>query len=83
VARDFSKDPGSAKQGGDLGYFTRDKMVKEFGDAAFSMKKGEISGPVKSSFGYHIIKVEDTRKVTAPTFNEVKDQIKAKLQEKS
>jgi peptidyl-prolyl cis-trans isomerase C len=82
VAKDFSKDPGSAKQGGDLGYFTKDKMVKEFADAAFSMKKGEVSGPVKSSFGYHIIKVEDARKVTAPTFNEVKDQIKGKLQEK-
>ena len=82
VAKDFSKDPGSAKQGGDLGYFTKDKMVKEFADAAFSMKKGDVSGPVKSSFGYHIIKVEDVRKVTAPTFNEVKDQIKGKLQEK-
>ncbi len=82
VARDSSKDPGSAKQGGDLGYFTKDKMVKEFADAAFSMKKGEISGPVKSAFGYHIIKVEDVRKVTAPTFNEVKDQLRGKLQEK-
>jgi peptidyl-prolyl cis-trans isomerase C len=82
VARDNSKDPGSAKQGGDLGYFTKDKMVKEFADAAFSMKKGEVSNPVKSSFGYHIIKVEDVRKVTAPTFNEVKDQLRGKLQEK-
>lgn len=82
VARDFSKDPGSAKQGGDLGYFTKDKMVPEFATAAFAMKKGEVSSPVKSQFGYHIIKVEDTRKVTAPTFNEVKDQLKGKLQEK-
>jgi peptidyl-prolyl cis-trans isomerase C len=82
VARDYSKDPGSAKQGGDLGYFTRDKMVKEFADAAFAMKKGEVSGPVKSSFGYHIIKVEDVRKLSAPTFNELKDQLKGRLQEK-
>jgi peptidyl-prolyl cis-trans isomerase C len=82
VAKQYSKDPGSAKQGGDLGYFTKDKMVKEFADAAFAMKKGEISGPVKSPFGWHIIKVEDVRKVTVPTFNEVKDQLKAKLQEK-
>ena len=82
VARDFSKDPGSAKQGGDLGYFTKDKMVPEFATAAFALKKGEVSGPVKSSFGYHIIKVEDIRKVTVPTFNDVKDQLRAKLQEK-
>lgn len=82
VARDFSKDSVSAKQGGDLGYFTKDKMVKEFADAAFAMKKGEVSGPVKSGFGWHIIKVEDVRKVTAPTFNQVKDQIRGKLQEK-
>lgn len=82
VAREMSKDPGSAPKGGDLGYFTKDRMVKEFSTAAFSMKKGEVSGPVKSSFGYHIIKVEDSRKVTTPTFNEVKDQLKAKLQEK-
>ena len=82
IARDYSKDPGSAKQGGDLGYFSRDKMVKEFSDAAFAMKKGEVSGPVKSSFGYHIIKVEDSRKLSAPTFSELKDQLKAKLQER-
>ncbi len=82
VARDYSKDAGSAKQGGDLGWFTKDKMVPEFANAAFSMKKGEVSGPVKSSFGWHIIKVEDIRKVTPPAFADVKDQIKAKLQEK-
>lgn len=82
LAKDFSKDPGSAAKGGDLGYFTKDKMVKEFADVAFSMKKGEVSGPVKSSFGYHIIKVEDSRKVSPPTLSEVKDEIRAKLQEK-
>lgn len=80
VAKEMSKDPGSAKQGGDLGYFTRDKMVKEFADAAFGMKKGEVSGPVKSGFGYHIIKVEDVRKITPPPFSELKDQLRAKLQ---
>lgn len=82
VARDYSKDPASAKQGGDLGTFTRDKMVKEFADAAFAMKKGEVSGPVKSAFGWHIIKVEEISKVPAPTFNDVKDQLRGKLQEK-
>ena len=82
VARDYSKDAGSAKQGGDLGYFTKDKMVKEFADAAFALKKGEVSQPVKSPFGWHIIKVEDVRKVTPPTFAEMKDQLRGKLQEK-
>lgn len=82
VAREYSKDAGSAKQGGDLGYFTKDKMVKEFADAAFAMKKGDVSAPVKSDFGWHIIKVEDSRKVAPPTFNELKDEIRAKLQEK-
>ena len=82
VAREYSKDSGSAKQGGDLGYFTKDKMVKEFADAAFALKKGEVSAPVKSAFGWHIIKVEDSRKMPVPTFAEAKDDLRAKLQEK-
>ncbi len=82
VAKDFSKDAGSAKSGGDLGYFTKDKMVPEFANAAFILKKGEVSGPVKSTFGYHIIKVEDTRKVTIPAYAEMKEQLRAKLQDK-
>lgn len=82
VARDYSKDPGSAKHGGDLGYFTKDKMVKEFAEAAFKMKKGEVSEPVKSPFGWHIIKVEDVRKAVAPTYNEAKEPLRARLQEK-
>ncbi len=82
LARDYSRDPGSARQGGDLGYFTRDKMVKEFADAAFAMSKGEVSDPVKSQFGWHIIKLEDLRKVTAPTYNEAKESIRARLQDK-
>jgi peptidyl-prolyl cis-trans isomerase C len=82
VAREFSKDPGSAKNGGDLGFFTRETMVKEFSDAAFAMKKGEISQPVKSPFGWHIIQVLDRAPVPQPSFAEVKGQIKARLQEK-
>lgn len=82
LAKEMSKDPGSAAQGGDLGYFTKDRMVKEFADAAFAMKKGEISDPVKSPFGWHIIKVEDVRKVTPPPFADVKDQLRIKVQER-
>lgn len=82
VAREYSKDPGSAKQGGDLGYFTKDKMVPEFATAAFALNKGEISKPVKSQFGWHVIKVEDNRKVTIPTFNAVKEQLRQGVMEK-
>lgn len=82
LAKQYSKDPGSAKQGGDLGYFTKDKMVKEFADAAFAMKKGQVSKPVKSQFGWHIIKLEDLRPVTIPTYNAVKEQLRAAVQDK-
>lgn len=82
AAKEYSKDPGSASQGGDLGYFTKDKMVKEFADAAFALKKGDVSDPVKSPFGWHIIKVEDMRKVAPPTFNEAKESLRQKLQDK-
>lgn len=83
LAGEASKDPGSAKQGGDLGYFTKDKMVPEFATAAFKLKKGEVSGPVKSSFGWHIIKAEDLRNVAPPTYSDVKPQIRGMLQEKA
>lgn len=61
LAKDKSIDPGSAPRGGDLGFFTKDRMVKPFADAAFLMKPNEISKPVKSAFGYHVIKVVETK----------------------
>ena len=80
LAEEQSKDAGSAKQGGDLGYFVHDAMVKPFADTAFGMKVGEISDKaVKTEFGYHIIKVEDKRKSAAPPLAEVKDQIANRL----
>ncbi|MDD3028663.1 MAG: peptidylprolyl isomerase [Alphaproteobacteria bacterium] len=80
LAEENSKDTGSAKQGGDLGYFVRDAMVKPFADAAFKLKKGEISdSPVKTEFGYHVIKVEDRRKSSPPPLADVRDQIANQL----
>ena len=72
VATELSKDPGG--EGGDLGWFTKDKMVPEFADAAFKMEPGQVSDPVKSQFGWHIIKVEEKRMKTFPPFEQVKDQ---------
>ncbi len=65
--------------GGDLGYFERGKMVPEFEAAAFNMKIGEVSDPVKTEFGYHIIKLVDKKEGTVRTFDEVKDQLKQQL----
>lgn len=62
LAEIYSEDPGSRDKGGDLGYFSQGTMVKEFDEAAFGAKVGEIVGPVKSNFGLHIIKIEDKRK---------------------
>jgi peptidyl-prolyl cis-trans isomerase C len=75
LAKEKSKDPGAA-DGGDLGYFTKDQMVPEFAEVAFKLDKGQISDPVHTQFGWHIIKVEDKRTKPTPTF----DQVKAQLQ---
>src|SRR5579872_779878 len=72
VATEISKDPGA--EGGDLGWFTKDKMVPEFADAAFKLQPGQISDPVKTQFGWHIIKVEERRMKKFPPFDQVKDQ---------
>jgi len=74
LAKEKSKDPGAA-DGGDLGYFTKDQMVPEFAEVAFKLDKGQISDPVKTQFGWHIIKVEDKRIKPTPTFEEVRGQI--------
>lgn len=81
LAKNYSEDPGTALEGGELGYFTKSQVVKEFADAAFGMKVGEISDLVRSPFGFHIIKVEDIRPEKELTFDEVKDQIRQKLLE--
>lgn len=79
LARKFSEDPGSAASGGDLRYFARGQMVKEFEEAAFRLKPGEISDIVTTQYGYHIIKVSDRRAAGERTFDEVKDDIERYL----
>ncbi len=81
LAKEKSKDPGAA-EGGDLGYFTKDQMVPEFADVAFKMYPGQLSNPVKTQFGWHVIKVEDKRIKQPPEFEKVKDQIEAYLARK-
>ena len=81
VADEVSKDPGS--KGGDLGWFTKDRMVPEFGEAAFKLTKGQISDPVKSQFGWHVIKLEDRRRKPFPSFEDVKTQVAQYVAQKS
>ena len=76
LAKEKSKGP-SGEQGGDLGYFQKGQMVPEFDKAAFSLKKGEISEPVKTKFGWHVIKLEDKRMSKPPEFEAVKDSLKS------
>jgi peptidyl-prolyl cis-trans isomerase C len=81
LAKENSIDP-SKDNGGDLGYFVKGMMVKEFGEAAFALKKGDYTKtPVKTQFGYHIIKSEDKRMQPKPEFDKVKDQVKGQLNE--
>jgi peptidyl-prolyl cis-trans isomerase C len=75
IAKEKSKDPGSKESGGDLGYFTKDQMVPEFAEVAFKLDKGQLSDPVKTQFGWHVLKVEDKRNRPIPEFDKVKDQI--------
>ncbi len=75
IAKEKSKDTGSKDNGGDLDYFTKEQMVPEFAEVAFKLDKGQLSDPVKSQFGWHIIKVEDKRTKPAPSFDQVKDQL--------
>ena len=77
LAQQYSKDPGSASSGGDLGMFGRNMMVKPFEDAAFSLKVGDISDLVESDFGFHIIRVTDIKGGEVAPFEQVKDKIEA------
>ena len=82
LAKKKSKDPG-ASDGGDLGFFTKDQMVPEFSAVAFALEPGKISDPVKSQFGWHIIKVEEKRNRKPPEFDQVKGQIETYVTRKA
>src|SRR6185312_14207704 len=75
LAKENSKDPGSKDDGGNLGYFGHGQMVPQFEDVVFKLKKGEVSEPVKTQFGWHLIKLEDRRMKQPPAFEIVKDRI--------
>lgn len=80
LAREHSDDPGSAEEGGDLGFMGKGVMDEAFEQAAFSLEPGEPGGPVRSAFGYHIIKVEEVRGGDVQPFEEVRDQLKQRVQ---
>ncbi|MFC7287609.1 peptidylprolyl isomerase [Herminiimonas glaciei] len=83
LAKASSKDPGSAANGGDLDWASPASFVKPFSDAMVALKKGELSEtPVKTQFGYHVIKLDDVRTAKIPTLEEVKPQIAESLQQK-
>jgi len=78
LAREKSTGP-SGEEGGDLGYFAAGTMVEEFNDAAFALQAGDISAPVKTKFGWHVIKIEDRRLQEVPAFDLVRDQVVSAL----
>lgn len=83
LAKESTEDPSGKANGGDLGYFTKDQMVPAFSKVAFDLKKGGISEPVKTQFGWHVIKVEDKRIKPPPKFEAVKDQLVNFVQRKA
>jgi peptidyl-prolyl cis-trans isomerase C len=75
LAKALTEDPSGKQDGGDLGYFTRDQMVPEFSEVAFKLGKGQVSDPVKTQFGWHVLKVEDKRTKEPPAFDKVRGEI--------
>lgn len=80
IAKDKSTDKASGAEGGDLGWFKKSDMVKEFADAAFALKKGELSeAPIKTQFGFHVIKIDDRRTAPPPALEELSEQIREEM----
>ena len=83
IAKAKSKDPGSADKGGDLGWAVPSNFVQPFGEAVVKLNKGQVSDPVQTQFGWHVIKLEDTRELKVPTFDEVKPNLEKRLQQQA
>jgi peptidyl-prolyl cis-trans isomerase C len=83
LANELTEDPSGRKDGGDLGYFTKDQMVPEFSTVAFKLDKGSISDPIKTQFGWHVLKVEDKRKRQPPEYDKVKPQLETFVERKA
>ncbi|MEZ5886810.1 MAG: peptidylprolyl isomerase [Paracoccaceae bacterium] len=81
IAKEKSQDPGSAANGGDLGWFGLGMMVKPFEDAVVALEKGKISDPVQTDFGWHIIKLNDVRVAASPAFEDVKPELEGDLRQ--
>jgi len=79
MAKQYSKDPGTKDDGGSLGYFTRGQMVPQFEEAAFKLETGDVSEPVQTQFGWHLIQVEDRRQRKPPEFDVIKDRLIASM----
>jgi parvulin-like peptidyl-prolyl isomerase len=75
LAKRYSQDPGSAPNGGDLGFFRRGQMFKEFEDAAFSLEPGQVSDPVRTQFGFHLIKVEEKKPAQHPELAQIRERV--------
>ncbi|MBI4809126.1 MAG: peptidylprolyl isomerase [Nitrosomonadales bacterium] len=83
VAKSKSKDPGSKDNGGDLGWAVPSNFVQPFAEAAMKLTKGQISAPVQTQFGWHVIRLEDTRELKVPTFDEMKPQLEKRMQQQA
>ncbi|MFA6013629.1 MAG: peptidylprolyl isomerase [Gallionellaceae bacterium] len=81
IAKEKSKDPGSKDNGGDLGWTVPSNFVQPFADAIPALAKGQVSDPVQTQFGWHVIKLEDTRDLKVPTYDDVKPNIEKRLQQ--
>jgi peptidyl-prolyl cis-trans isomerase C len=80
LAKQYSKDPSGAQQGGDLGFFKKDEMVPEFATAAFALQPGQVSQtPVHSQFGWHVILVVERRRAEPPSFDKARDELRQKM----
>ncbi len=79
LAKQYSQDPGSAQNGGDLGWAERSTFVKPFADALFNMSVGEIAGPVKTQYGYHIIRLDEVQRGKSKTFEEARPELEAQV----